>query len=400
MNSSREVAIEIARSLREAGHEALLAGGCVRDEAMGRSPKDWDVATSAAPDAVAALFRGALGVGASFGVMLVRRSGFIIEVATFRTDGRYGDHRRPESVEFSDARHDAMRRDFTINGLFRDPESGDIIDHVGGLADLEAGVIRAIGAPKDRFDEDHLRMLRAVRFAAVLDFEIDPATAAAIKEHAGEIDGVSRERVGQEMHRMLCDAGAVRAMTLLRELDLESAVFGAVHHSTLRHLQASVDSDLDWPSRLAALAVDHAVDQDGIRTSWTPALVLSNAVRDAACGVLNTLDALDCWHAMNVAERRRCAGRAAFTAAVCLHAVDCPGQAPSIRLAADAWAALDEGILPRRLLDGHALLDAGVPAGAGLGVLMEAIYDAQLEGTVHTRDTALKLLRSLRDSAN
>lgn len=399
MNNPREIAVEIAMTLRREGHEALLAGGCVRDEALGREPKDWDIATSAPPEVVAKIFRGSLSVGASFGVMLVRRAGFTIEVATFRTDGRYGDHRRPDSVAFTDARTDAMRRDFTINGLFRDPQSGEIIDYVGGLADLSARCIRAIGTPTDRFDEDHLRMLRAVRFAAMLEFDIDPDTAAAIQAHAGAIDGVSRERVGQELQRMVCGDGALRAMQLLRDLDLESAVLGTVPSQTkLRHLHAAVESGLDWSSRLAALAVDLLIDPDGIRTSWTPALVLSNTVRDNVCAILNTIAALDQWDSMAVAQRRRCAGRSSFLAALCLHGVDSPAAATAIGATADIWATLAEGTLPRRLLDGNALLEAGVPAGSTLGMLLEAVYDGQLDGRVQSREAAMNLLQSLRDS--
>jgi tRNA nucleotidyltransferase/poly(A) polymerase len=330
--------------------------------------------------------------------MLVRRGGFTIEVATFRTDGSYGDKRRPDSVSFTDAKTDARRRDFTINGLFCDPESGELIDYVHGLEDLKAGVIRAIGTPADRFAEDHLRMLRAVRFAALLDFSIHPDTVAAIRSHAGQIDGVSRERIGQELQRMLCDKGALRAMALLADLDLEEVVFGAGANSAYAHLQCAVDASVSWPGVLAALALDRGVSAATIRSQWTPAMVLSNAAREGSCGVLEMLERLSHWDTMTVANRRRCAGEASFDEARLLHGVRASTAAKDIAQTARQWASLAEGTLPNRLLDGHALLQAGVPAGAGLGVLLELVYDGQLDGRVQTAIEALDLLRTLRDS--
>ena len=322
-------------------------------------------------------------------------------MATFRTDGRYRDHRRPESVTFTDAKTDANRRDFTINGLFRDPQSGEIIDYVGGLSDLNARCVRAIGIPVDRFDEDHLRMLRAVRFAAMLEFDIHPDTASAIRTHAQAIDGVSRERVGQELQRMVCGTNAIRAMELLCDLGLEFAVLGTRAGQTrFSHLHAAVESSLTWPSRIAALAIDRCVDAQGIRTSWTPTWMLSNASRDNACLILDTLETLGHWDSLTVAQSRRCAGRESFASALCLFGVDQPVAAKAIGAMTDLWAKESQGILPRRLLDGHALLKAGVPAGATLGTLLEALYDGQLDGRVQSHEDAMNLLETLRDSVD
>ena len=207
---ARGTAASIVRRLREAGHVAYFAGGCVRDELLGLDPVDYDVATDARPDAIQAMFRKTAAVGASFGVVLVKEAGGVVEVATFRSDGPYSDSRRPDRVEFADAAHDAQRRDFTINALFLDPLAaedsasihGHVIDHVGGMADLRARVIRAVGDPERRLAEDHLRALRAVRFAARFGFAIEQGTASAIREHASDLEGVSRERVGDELRRM------------------------------------------------------------------------------------------------------------------------------------------------------------------------------------------------------
>ena len=169
MSTQKELAIESARVLREAGHVVYFAGGAVRDQLLGQTPKDYDLATSAWPDEVQTLFKKSDTVGEHFGVIIIKGSGKMIEVATFRTDGSYKDGRRPESVEFSSPKQDAQRRDFTINGLFQDPLTGEIIDHVGGRADLEAKVLRAIGDPRKRFEEDALRLLRAIRFSTTTD---------------------------------------------------------------------------------------------------------------------------------------------------------------------------------------------------------------------------------------
>jgi len=215
-----KAAASVVRALHEAGHEAFFAGGCVRDLVMGAAPADIDIATSATPDEVTALFPGAILVGAQFGVVIVRRDGRQFEVATFRADETYEDGRHPTAVRFTDAEHDVRRRDFTINGMFFDPVRETVIDTVGGRADIERKVVRAIGDPAARFAEDRLRMLRAVRFAARLAFEIEPATAAAIRAHAGQITDVSWERIGQELERQLVDPSRARALRLMDDLDL------------------------------------------------------------------------------------------------------------------------------------------------------------------------------------
>ena len=400
MSTAREIAVAIAMKLREHGYEALLAGGGVRDEALGREPRDWDVATNATPEEVRKLFKGAHCVGESFGVMLVRRGGFTTEVATFRVDGPYGDHRRPDHIEFTDAVHDAKRRDFTINGLFKDPQTDAVIDHVGGLDDLKQGLIRAIGRPGDRFDEDHLRMLRAVRFAALLDFTIEDGTADAIRARASAIAGVSRERIGDEFSRMLMHSGARSAMGLLAKMQLDQHVLACTLDIGLDHLQCALNSSLDWPGRLAALALDCGVDANGVRMTWTGLLMLSNAARDRTCRILEIYERLTQWPNQTTAQQRRLVGAVDASDAVLLTEVRRAGLAKTLRKACAAWNAMPGGILPPRLLGGQALLDAGVPAGQTLGRLLETLYDAQLEGRILTAPQALALLNELRDSAS
>lgn len=218
---SGSVALKIINRLRQNGHEAYLVGGCVRDRLLGRTIKDFDVATSAKPDEVLALFPGAKAVGASFGVVLVRDSEAAVEVATYRTDHDYLDGRRPAAVTFTaTAEEDVCRRDFTINGMLQDPISGEVLDFVGGRSDLDRHLIRAIGDADSRFAEDKLRMLRAVRFAARLVFRIEEKTMQAIQAHAHEITQIAPERIREELNRILTEGGPRRGFELLDESGL------------------------------------------------------------------------------------------------------------------------------------------------------------------------------------
>lgn len=220
----RVAATWVAERLRTHGHAAFFAGGCVRDRLLGLEPSDFDVVTDARPDRIRELFNNAVGVGESFGVMLVRRGGQAIEVATFRSDGVYEDGRRPVSVTYSDDRSDAARRDFTVNAIFEDPWTLELVDHFGGEDDLRSGILRAVGVAADRFAEDHLRALRAVRFAARFDFEVEADTAAAIRACSGDLEGVSRERIGGEIRRMLMHPNRTRACELLEGFGLDVPV--------------------------------------------------------------------------------------------------------------------------------------------------------------------------------
>ncbi|HEY1921137.1 MAG TPA: CCA tRNA nucleotidyltransferase, partial [Tepidisphaeraceae bacterium] len=222
---TRDDALAVLQHLRKAGHIAYFAGGCVRDVLLGLEAKDWDVATDAPPARVRELFPSTQAVGAAFGVILVRSGHSVVEVATFRADGTYEDGRRPSSVRFTSAEEDARRRDFTINGLFLDPVEDRIIDYVGGKDDLTARRIRAIGSPAERFGEDHLRMLRAVRFASRFGFEIESTTAAAIETHAPKIKGISPERIGDELRFMLTPPTRAEAWLLLWKLHLAREIF-------------------------------------------------------------------------------------------------------------------------------------------------------------------------------
>src|SRR5512143_3935445 len=221
-------ALAIIERLRTAGFTAYLAGGCVRDRILGIDAKDYDIATDALPESVQRLFDHTIAVGARFGVIMVLIDGDQFEVATFRADAEYHDGRRPSAVRFGTIEDDVQRRDFTIGGMYFDPASGRVIDLVGGMRDLRAGLVRAIGDVYQRFEEDHLRMLRGVRFAARLGFAIDPATWAAIKRSAAAIAHTAAERVGEELVMIMTEGGAARGIDLLAESGLAAVVLPEV----------------------------------------------------------------------------------------------------------------------------------------------------------------------------
>lgn len=406
----RAAATWVARRLREAGFRALFAGGCVRDALLGLEPADHDVATDATPEAVRRVFPRAIGVGEAFGVMLVRHGGRTVEVATFRADGSYADGRRPDAVRFSDDREDALRRDFTVNGLFEDPESGEIIDHVGGRADLAAGVLRAIGDPDARLAEDRLRALRAVRFAARFAFAVDPATEAAVRRVAHDLRAVSRERVGNEFRRMLAHPTRARAAALVEDLGLAPAALlepacgadlarvaalppGAPFEEVLAAWMLGRPHDgRNAPS--CAGDVPHADDSRARCLAWRDALVLSNDETDALVAMLGMRARVaGGWESADRALRKRMASAPGFGGACALLAAE--GQAVSARVAADLPALRAEGLRPGPFVTGDDLVALGMAPGPRFRTVLDAVYDLQLNGAVADRGAALEAAKSL-----
>lgn len=414
---ARGTAASIVRRLREAGHVAYFAGGCVRDELLGLDPVDYDVATDARPDAIQAMFRKTAAVGASFGVVLVKEAGGVVEVATFRSDGPYSDSRRPDRVEFADAAHDAERRDFTINALFLDPLAaedsasihGHVIDHVGGLADLEARVIRAVGDPERRLAEDHLRALRAVRFAARFGFAIERGTADAIREHASDLDGVSRERVGDELRRMFLAETRAEAAGLLDELSLDGVVLGVVPTAARGSALAGLAPGeflgepvaVSFPAALAALAFDRGEAESlaqvpGLVRRWRRGLCLSNEesarLRDVLEGVLE-IEAD--WAAAGVASRKRRAAAPWFADALAVLEARNGKLGNVVRTDVGSLAGDGIGLAPTPLIDGNDMLEVGITPGPVFARVLSSVYDAQLEGRVSGKPEALRLAAEL-----
>jgi poly(A) polymerase len=426
--SPRDAAIAVIQRLREHGHTALLAGGCVRDELLGLHPKDYDVATDAHPDRVHQLFPRARLVGAAFGVMQIpfrdsHDRPATTEVATFRAEGPYSDHRRPDAVVFTDAPNDAKRRDFTINALFLDPLApptptspsprsplgGQVIDHVAGLPDLHAKLIRAVGNPDARLNEDHLRALRAVRFTARLNFTIDPATAHAITTHAKALAGVSRERIGDEFRKMLIHPTRAAAAALLQSLHLDSPTLDepaqpAPHRSTLPAL-AALPREATFPAALAAWAIDRAPDAALLREAPTitaltsryrRALCLSNDESDALRATLQTwADLQDRFAAATTARQIRLAARPAFLEALCLLAATQPASAQAIRdrVQALGYEPNPNGIPLLPLVTGDDLIAIGLRPGPAFKSLLDSLLDAQLEHRIHSKEEGLELAR-------
>ncbi|MCA9284937.1 MAG: CCA tRNA nucleotidyltransferase [Phycisphaerales bacterium] len=396
--SARDAATEIARRLQAHGHLAYFAGGCVRDRLRGEEPKDFDVATDAVPARIHELFPRARGVGEAFGVMLVRQFGHTVEVTTFRSDGRYTDGRRPDEVRFGGPDEDAGRRDFTINGLFEDPLTGAVIDHVDGLHDLDRGVIRCIGDAASRLREDRLRMLRAVRFAARFGFAIEPDTAASIRSGAAHLEGVSRERIGQELRRMLADSGRVRAVELLQSLGLDAPALDEPHRSTTLPRLAALPTETSFVPALAAWLLDRTGEGTEAATStlmrWSRALVLSNAEREGGRAALSALDRLHRWERLGTAERKRTAAGAGFADAMAILRAELASSAEAI---ADDVRELERtGLAPPPFVDGNDLLEVlGLPPGPAFKSILAQVYDAQLEGRVGSREAAIELAREL-----
>lgn len=450
-NPQYRVARGITETLRSAGYEAYLAGGCVRDLLLGLDPKDYDVATSATPDAVLKLFpdKKALTVGAHFGVVLVcdtEPGGIATEVATFRHDGAYTDGRRPDTVQFSSSpREDVLRRDFTINGMLLDPAMYDqtndagaaTLDYVGGREDLAARVIRAIGDPIQRFSEDKLRMLRAVRFAARLGFSIDPATAAAIRQLAAQITVVSPERIRDELTLILTEGGARPGFELLDQLGLLPHILPEIarlhgvqqppeYHPEgdvwihtmllLEKLPANASVELAWgallhdvgkPATFRPPDPNHPNDrirfnghvEVGVRIAETilSRLHFSNDKSEQIVALVkNHMRFGDVMH-MRESTLKRFLRLPHFDEHLALHRIDClssHGDTTLYDFAKERYEAVPiESLHPKPLLTGRELIAAGYRPGPKFKAMLEAAEDAQLEGAVSTPEQALSLLR-------
>lgn len=392
----RDSAIRIIDILRKADHTAYLAGGCVRDQLLGETPKDYDVATSAHPNHITELFQKTAAVGAAFGVMLVRDFGPTIEVATFRSDGPYSDARRPDHVHYSSPEEDAERRDFTINALFLDPhKDGDtIIDFVNGQADIEAKVLRAVGDPHQRLKEDHLRALRAVRFAARYNLTIDPETSEAIKQHASELSGVSIERIGEEIRRMMAHESRARAAGLLQLLTLDRSVFGHDAQSPDLAILLELDPGADAMTALAAWACDRLDDTKAI--NWRTKLDLSNDQSQQLNATLQISEELiHQWDQMSVADRKRLACRPHCCGAIML--VRAMNSKLAEVICTDIQSMTNDGIglAPDPLITGQTLIEMGQSPGQAFKEVLDRVYDAQLEGKVKFFESACNLAQEL-----
>jgi tRNA nucleotidyltransferase/poly(A) polymerase len=430
---ARDAALELARRLSAAGHEALFAGGCVRDRLLEREPKDFDIATSARPEQVLKLFPGSNEVGAHFGVVIAKHRGQHVEIATFRTDGCYRDGRRPESVTFSTPEEDAQRRDFTVNGLFERPASGEVIDHVGGVADLRAGVLRAIGDPVARFTEDGLRLLRAVRFSTVLGFEIEPVTLAAIRQCAHLLERISPERIRDEFSKIMTSARRRRGVELMVETGLMEHIVpeflktigceqppewhpeGDVYTHTCIMLEM-LDPDATLELCLAVLLHDIAKPpcqtfEDRIRFNGHDAMgaEMADAIlrrlrypNDLIAAVVpmvaRHMQFMNVQQ-MRTAKLKRFMASPTFPEEMELHRVDCASSNgftdnyEFLQARAEEFAA--EPLIPPALVTGRDLIQLGLKPGPRFREILDTIQTEQLEGRILDREPALAYLKEL-----
>ena len=428
-----KIAREIARRLGERGHIAYFAGGCVRDMVRGLPAKDFDIATGATPNAVQKIFPHTFAVGAHFGVVVVVEGGFNFEVATFRSDGAYLDHRHPVEVRFSSPEEDAKRRDFTINGLFFDPEKNQVIDFVGGRPDIKARLIRAIGNPGDRFEEDRLRMLRAVRFATVLDYKIDNETWKALVANAESINEISAERIRDELVKIFLSPQRVCGWDLLDQSGLMRVVLPELEamKGCLQPEQFHPEGDVFRHTRLmlellpekvsvplvfsvlfhdVAKPVTATVDETGrirfnehdrIGAAMTESIMerlrFSRAEIDAAVEMVRQHMVFKDVPKMRVAKLKRFMARPTFDEELELHRVDC---ASSHRMMDNYEFLLrkreefaNEPIIPPPLVRGDDLIALGMKPGPKFGEILEAIETRQLEGALKDRQEALEWVK-------
>lgn len=433
--SAKSSANYLAKILTEAGHTAYFAGGCVRDKLLDLVPKDYDIATSATPAEVLKIFPGSNEVGAHFGVVIVKHDGQHIEIATFRTDGSYKDGRRPDSVIFSTPEEDAQRRDFTINGLFEAPISGAIIDHVGGMADLDARVIRAIGEAEQRFQEDALRLLRAVRLSTTLDFPIEPKTLAAIQSNAHLLEKISPERIRDEFSKIITSPSRRRGLELLVETHLIEHFIpeflqligceqppqwhpeGDVYVHTCIMLDM-LEADAPLSLCLATLLHDIAkpptqtTDSDGrirfnghdsmgadmTREILTRLKYPNAIIRDAEHMVARHMQFMNVQQ-MRKAKLKRFMSEPTFDLEMELHRVDCASSNgftdnyEFLTEKSDEFA--NEPLIPPPLITGKDLIEKGLKPGPRFKQILDEIQTEQLENRLTTREEALKYLEKV-----
>jgi poly(A) polymerase len=432
----RELAERVCAVLQEAGHQAYLVGGCVRDLELGREPADYDVATDALPERVQQLFPRSLAVGAQFGVIVVVENSVQVEVATFRSDVGYSDGRHPDRVVYSASpEEDVRRRDFTINALLLDPRTGKVLDYIGGRADLNAGRIRAIGEPEQRFREDKLRMVRAVRFAARFGYTVEPATFAAIQALADEIRQVSSERLRDELTKLLTEGAARRGFEFLDESGLLPELLpeigrmkgvpqppqfhpeGDVWVHTLlmlERLPAGASPTLAWgvllhdvgkPPTISLPAgphdrirFDHHVDV-GTRMAEDICRRLRFSNEDTeqvAALVANHLRFKDVFE-MRPSTLKRFVRLNRFEEHLELHRLDClasHGMLDNHEFVRKFLAETPpEEVRPVRLVSGDDLMEMGLAPGPRFKEILQAVEDAQLEGSLRSRDEALEFVR-------
>ncbi len=395
--TNKDAAIKIVKVLRQNGYQALLAGGCVRDMLLRRPAKDYDVATNAQPKEIIRLFERTLKVGAKFGVVIVLLDKAQIEVATFRAEADYADGRHPQIVHFTDAASDAARRDFTINGMFYDPIDKEVIDYVGGRADLKKKIIRTIGQPEERFDEDYLRMLRAVRFSAQLGFKIAPKTFAAIRKNARNITKVSGERIAMELEGILMRTGRADGVSNLLKSGLAKAIFPGFSD---KHIKAAVKV-LSFLPKIVGFTLGLSALFAGCTTAFAlkkiSVLKLSRNQTKHIKFLLDSRGRL-LGENMSLAQLKMLLSEPYFCDLYnfqkAIQKAENKSIASLLRLNKRIKSLGNIEIKPKPLLNGNELMWLGAVAGPALGKLSRELYIAQLNNTIVTKEDAEEWVRN------
>jgi len=427
-------AVSMVKRLQEKGFTAYWAGGCVRDLHLGRIPKDYDIATNATPDQTLAIFPNAVAVGKSFGVIKVPVNGVEFDIATFRQDKNYIDGRHPEAVTFSTPEEDATRRDFTINAIFFDPISDQLHDYVGGIDDLKRGLIKCVGKPEKRFEEDYLRMLRAVRFASTLEFDLTSSTADAIRKHASMITQISAERIQNELSRTLVEAKCSGdALVMLNDVHILQEILPEVaamkgqeqppqfhpEGDVFQHTVIMLNMMREKSLRLAYAVLFHdvgkpltATHQDGDRIRFNChaekgaelakkiliRLKLPNRdIEPIVYCVKNHMRFIDV-QKMRKATLRRLVGSDTFDIEMELHWLDCAsshGKLDNYEFILEFKKDIDsEPVLPKRWITGRDIIEIGISEGPEIGKWLHKAYDAQLNGLFENKIELIKWLKN------
>jgi poly(A) polymerase len=395
--TNRQAAIQIIRRLRKAGFEALLAGGCVRDMLLGKAPKDYDVATDGRPDEICKIFRRTIKVGAKFGVIIVLLDSRQVEVATFRAEAGYSDGRRPDKVSFTNARQDALRRDFTINGMFYDPLEKEVLDYVGGRGDLKRKIIRTIGRPDERFGEDYLRMLRAVRFAGQLDFKIEKNTLNSVKKYSGKIANISGERIAAELESLSAARCRKKGVELLISTGLADKVFPAFKKTGIAE---SAERIFDRLPKMVTFELFMAALFVGADTSEAMAnlkiLKLSTGQLKYIKFLLENRgyllgDEISLAHLKMIVSGPYFEDLYLLQKAIQKSAGKSISHLLAIRKRVNALAGIE--LKPKPLLNGYELIELGAKPGPQVGVVSKELYIAQLSEKISTKTQAVKWVK-------
>ncbi|MCE5341304.1 MAG: CCA tRNA nucleotidyltransferase [Planctomycetaceae bacterium] len=387
--TNKQAAIQIIRSLRKEGFQALLAGGCVRDTLLGREPKDYDIATDARPEQICKIFRRTIRVGTKFGVIIVMMEGHQIEVATFRADTGYSDGRRPDNISFTSAENDALRRDFTINGMFFDPIKNEVLDFVGGQKDLKKKTIRTIGKADERFSEDYLRMLRAVRFAGQLDFKIEKSTLAAIKRYHSLITKISGERIAMELESLMAATKRIKGLKLFIETGLAKEIFPVLNDKinfgmkVFKYLPKEMTFELAVAGMFSGCESAEAMESLEV-------LKLSTSKLKHIDFLLIKRDFLN--NELSLAELKTIVSQPYYADLYVFQTAvlkaERKGLAKLNVIAKRAKLLAGRDLQPKPLLNGHELMALGAKAGPQIGQISKELYVEQLSEDIATKEDA------------